>query len=55
LNALGAKLLKAELLGNTDLAQKLKAELEEARSARQRHLVPTSITLALIVIGWLQN
>jgi len=38
LNSLGAKLLKAEMLGNNDLANKLKAELEAARSARQQHL-----------------
>ena len=38
LNSLGAKLLKAEMLGNNELAKKLKDELEAARSARQQHL-----------------
>lgn len=35
LNALGAKLIKAEMLGNSALYKKLKAEIEEARKARQ--------------------
>lgn len=34
LNTLGAKLVKAEILGNTELAGRLKAQLEEARAAR---------------------
>ena len=38
LNSLGAKLLKAEMLGNNELAKKLKDELESSRSARQQHL-----------------
>ena len=38
MNSLGAKLLKAEMLGNVELANKLKTELEEARSARAKHL-----------------
>ena len=38
LNVLGAKLVKAELLGNNELADKLKAQLAEARSAREQHL-----------------
>ncbi|KAH7969295.1 hypothetical protein HPB52_016584 [Rhipicephalus sanguineus] len=35
LNALGAKLIKAEMLGNTALYEKLKNEIEEARKARE--------------------
>ncbi|KAH7954091.1 hypothetical protein HPB49_015475 [Dermacentor silvarum] len=35
LNALGAKLIKAEMLGNTALYDKLKKEIEEARKARE--------------------
>ncbi|CAN8006668.1 unnamed protein product [Ixodes hexagonus] len=35
LNALGAKLIKAEMLGNKALYDKLKTEIEEARKARQ--------------------
>lgn len=35
LNALGAKLIKAEMLGNKALYDKLKIEIEEARKARQ--------------------
>ncbi|KAL1438290.1 hypothetical protein MTO96_048365 [Rhipicephalus appendiculatus] len=35
LNALGAKLIKAEMLGNTVLYEKLKNEIEEARKARE--------------------
>lgn len=35
LNALGAKLIKAEMLGNTELYNKLKREIEEARKARE--------------------
>jgi hypothetical protein len=38
LNVLGAKLVKAELLGNNELADKLKAQLAQARSAREQHL-----------------
>lgn len=30
--------MKAELLGNNELADKLKAQLAEARKARQQHL-----------------
>ena len=39
LNTLGAKLVKAELLGNNEMAQKLKDQLAQARAARLRHLV----------------
>ncbi|XP_077519461.1 CWF19-like protein 2 isoform X1 [Amblyomma americanum] len=35
LNTLGAKLIKAEMLGNTVLYDKLKKEIEEARKARE--------------------
>ncbi|XP_053564539.1 CWF19-like protein 2 isoform X2 [Bombina bombina] len=35
LNKLGAKIVKAELLGNMDLATKLKAQLEEARKQKE--------------------
>ncbi|KAM4701519.1 CWF19-like protein 2 isoform 2-T2 [Discoglossus pictus] len=35
MNKLGAKLVKAELLGNMELASKLKAQLEEARKQKQ--------------------
>lgn len=35
LNALGAKLIKAEMLGNTVLYEKLKNEIDEARKARE--------------------
>ena len=34
MNALGAKLVKAEMLGNAELAQKLRAKLEAAREAK---------------------
>ena len=39
LNTLGAKLVKAELLGNNEMAEKLKDQLAQARAARVRHLV----------------
>ncbi|XP_078721195.1 CWF19-like protein 2 [Lampetra fluviatilis] len=35
MNQLGARLVKAELLGNQELADKLKAQLEEARKVKQ--------------------
>lgn len=35
LNALGAKLIKAEMLGNTELYNKLKREIDEARKMRE--------------------
>lgn len=35
MNKLGAKLVKAELMGNMDLAAKLKAQLEKAREIRE--------------------
>lgn len=35
LNALGAKLIKAEMLGNTELYNRLKREIDEARKARE--------------------
>ncbi|KAM9468571.1 CWF19-like protein 2 isoform 1-T1 [Clarias gariepinus] len=37
MNKLGAKLLKAELMGNTALMDSLKAQLEAARKARENH------------------
>ncbi|XP_063955291.1 CWF19-like protein 2 isoform X1 [Lytechinus pictus] len=37
MNQLGAKLVKAEIMGNEALAQKLKAEIESARQARVAH------------------
>ncbi|XP_017346471.1 CWF19-like protein 2 isoform X2 [Ictalurus punctatus] len=37
MNKLGAKLLKAELMGNTALMDPLKAQLESARKARENH------------------
>jgi len=36
MNKLGAKLVKAELMGNTALADKIKAQLEAARNAKER-------------------
>ena len=39
LNTLGAKLVKAELLGNNEMAEKLKDQLAQSRAARVRHLV----------------
>ncbi|XP_041919607.1 CWF19-like protein 2 [Alosa sapidissima] len=36
MNKLGAKLVKAELMGNTALADKIKAQLEAAREAKER-------------------
>ncbi|XP_075448492.1 CWF19-like protein 2 [Ascaphus truei] len=45
MNKLGAKLIKAELMGNMDLASKLKTQLEEARRHRQSQpQAPPSIT-----------
>lgn len=35
LNALGAQILKAELMGDTDLAERLKNQIEAARQARE--------------------
>ena len=35
MNAMGAKILKAEITGNDELAQQLKQKLEEARKARE--------------------
>ncbi|XP_075054922.1 CWF19-like protein 2 [Mixophyes fleayi] len=35
MNKLGAKIVKAEIMGNTELASKLRAQLEEARQQRQ--------------------
>uniref|UniRef100_S4RRS3 CWF19-like protein 2 n=1 Tax=Petromyzon marinus TaxID=7757 RepID=S4RRS3_PETMA len=35
MNQLGARLVKAELLGNQELAEKLKAQLDEARKVKQ--------------------
>lgn len=35
LNALGAKLIKAEILGKTELVEKLQKQLSEARAARE--------------------
>lgn len=37
MNELGAKIIKAEIMGNDDLAQTLKVKLEAARSYRQTH------------------
>ncbi|XP_059820285.1 CWF19-like protein 2 isoform X1 [Hypanus sabinus] len=36
MNKLGAKVIKAELMGNIELASKLKAQLEEARKLKER-------------------
>ena len=36
MNILGAKLVKAEMMGNTALAEKLKAKLESARQAKHK-------------------
>ncbi|XP_068122987.1 CWF19-like protein 2 [Hyperolius riggenbachi] len=35
MNKLGAKIVKAEIMGNTELASKLRAQLEDARQQRQ--------------------
>ncbi|XP_062329496.1 CWF19-like protein 2 [Osmerus eperlanus] len=37
MNRLGAKLVKAEIMGNTALVDKLKLQLESARKARENH------------------
>nr|XP_033805040.1 CWF19-like protein 2 isoform X4 [Geotrypetes seraphini] len=37
MNKLGAKIVKAELMGNVDLALKLKEKLEKARQKREKH------------------
>ncbi|XP_012812620.2 CWF19-like protein 2 isoform X1 [Xenopus tropicalis] len=42
MNKLGAKIVKAELLGNMDLASKLRAQLEEARQQKERKSQGTS-------------
>ncbi|XP_069496783.1 CWF19-like protein 2 [Ambystoma mexicanum] len=43
MNKLGAKLVKAELMGNMDLASKLKTELENARKLREsQRQIPSS-------------
>ncbi|CAH2225354.1 Hypothetical predicted protein [Pelobates cultripes] len=39
MNKLGAKIVKAELLGNMELAAKLRAQLEDARQAKYQHQV----------------
>ena len=35
MNAMGAKILKAEMMGNDELAEQLKQKLEQARKARE--------------------
>ena len=51
LNVLGAKLLKAEMLGNDELAQRLKLKLEKAREAKNNpNLEPESETVEEVVL-----
>ena len=40
MNAMGAKILKAEIMGNDELAEQLKQKLEEARKAREAGVKP---------------
>ena len=40
MNAMGAKILKAEMMGNDELAEQLKQKLEEARKAREAGVKP---------------
>ena len=40
MNALGAKILKAELMGNEEMAAELKQKLESARQARAAGVKP---------------
>lgn len=40
MNALGAKILKAELMGNEEMAKELKQQLEMARKARASGVKP---------------
>lgn len=40
MNALGAKILKAEIMGNDEMAQQLKQKLEQARNARAAGVKP---------------
>lgn len=42
MNELGAKITKAEILGNTELAAKLKARLQHARESKQKTVVNSS-------------
>ena len=50
MNMLGAKLVKAEMMGNTVLAEKLKAKLETARQAKQK-MAETGGTQVLMAIA----
>ncbi|XP_030633040.1 CWF19-like protein 2 [Chanos chanos] len=43
MNKLGAKLVKAELMGNTTLVEKLKAQLRDARKAKENHTVRATV------------
>ena len=40
MNAMGAKILKAEIMGNDELAEQLKQKLEEARKSREAGVKP---------------
>ena len=40
MNAMGAKILKAEIMGNDELAEQLKQKLEQARKAREAGVKP---------------
>lgn len=44
MNALGAKILKAELMGNDEAANELKAKLENARKAKEAGIKPKTDT-----------